>query len=109
MKQADIYTEALVCLRSILQADHPEFQNWIDWLERDIQDWTQRREVAHHLLAYGGISVYTTPESLWGYDHISSAYSADPAESKTLIYEQVRRNFPEAMQEELDAVLGWTR
>lgn len=47
MKQTDIYTEALTCLRSILLADHPEFQNWIDWLERDIQDWTQRREVAH--------------------------------------------------------------
>ena len=48
MKQSDIYTEALTCLRSILLADHPEFQNWIDWLERDIQDWNQRREVAHH-------------------------------------------------------------
>ena len=24
MKQTDIYTEALICLRSILQADHPE-------------------------------------------------------------------------------------
>ena len=55
MKQTDIYTEALICLRSILQADHPEFKNWIDWLERDIQDWNQRREVAHHLRAYGGI------------------------------------------------------
>ena len=33
MKQTDIYTEALTCLRSILLADHPEFQNWIDWLE----------------------------------------------------------------------------
>jgi len=43
MKQSDIYTEALTCLRSILLADHPEFQNWIDWLERDIQDWNQRR------------------------------------------------------------------
>ena len=52
MKQTDIYTEALICLRSILQADHPEFKNWIDWLERDIQDWNQRREVAHHLRAY---------------------------------------------------------
>ena len=29
MKQTDIYTEALICLRSILQADHPEFKNWI--------------------------------------------------------------------------------
>ena len=55
MKQSDIYTEALTCLRSILLADHPEFQNWIDWLERDIQDWNQRREVAHHLRAYGGV------------------------------------------------------
>ena len=36
MKQTDIYTEALICLRSILQTDHPEFKNWIDWLERDI-------------------------------------------------------------------------
>ena len=51
MKQTDIYTEALICLRSILQADHPEFQNWIDWLERDIQDWTQRREGAPPLQA----------------------------------------------------------
>ena len=51
MKQTDIYTEALICLRSILQTDHPEFKNWIDWLERDIEDWTQRQEVAHHLRA----------------------------------------------------------
>ena len=34
MKQTDIYTEALSCLRLILLADHPEFENWIDWLER---------------------------------------------------------------------------
>ena len=38
MKQTDIYTEALICLRSILQTDHPEFKNWIGWLERDIED-----------------------------------------------------------------------
>ena len=55
------------------------------------------------------ISVYTTPEALWGYDHIASAYSTDPMESKAMVYEQVRKNFPEATQEELDAVLGWTR
>ena len=55
MKQTDIYTEALICLRSILQTDHPEFKNWIGWLERDIEDWTQRREVSHHLRAYGEV------------------------------------------------------
>lgn len=37
------------------------------------------------------------------------AYSIDPAESKALIYEQIQHNFPDASQEELDAVLGWPR
>ena len=58
MKQTDIYAEALYCLHSILVTDHPEFQNWINWLERDIEDWTQRREVAHHLRAYGGMGSF---------------------------------------------------
>ena len=36
------------------------------------------------------------------FDHIASAYSMDPAESKALIYEQIQKNFPEAAQEELE-------
>lgn len=54
------------------------------------------------------ISVYAAPEALWGYDHISSAYSMDPAESKALIYDKIREKFPEAAEAELDAVLGWS-
>lgn len=73
-----------------------------------IRDFRQR--INKKGFSYGWpISVYTTPESLWGYEHISSAYSIAPAESRELIYEQVRKNFPEAAQEELDGVLGWTR
>lgn len=69
-----------------------------------------RRRVNKKGFPYGWhISVYSTPEALWGYDHVSSAYSVAPAESKALIDEQIRKNFPEAEQEELDAVLGWTR
>lgn len=41
--------------------------------------------------------------------HVSSAYSMDPEEYKALIDEQIRKNFPEAEREELDAVLGWNR
>ena len=55
------------------------------------------------------ISIYTTPEALWGYDHIVSAYSVAPTKSKALIYEQVQKNFPEAAPETLEAVLGWTQ
>ena len=52
------------------------------------------------------ISVYTTPEALWGYDHIASAYSTDPAQSKKLICQQVQKHFPQATEAALAAVLG---
>ena len=52
------------------------------------------------------ISVYSTPEALWGYEHIASAYSAEPAESRELIRQQVQKNFPETGKIELDVVLG---
>ena len=63
------YTHLDVYKRQL--ADHPEFQNWIDWLERDIQDWTQRREVAHHLRAYGGMGSFNDLPSMRGnHDYI---------------------------------------
>ena len=52
------------------------------------------------------ISVYTTPEALWGYDYIASAYSIDPAQSRQLIYQQVKKHFPQASETALAAVLG---
>ena len=54
------------------------------------------------------ISVYCTPEALWGYEHISSAYSTDPSQSRDLIYQQVRNHFPASTEASLQAVLGWT-
>ena len=66
-----------------------------------------RRRVNQKGLEYGWpISIYSTPEALWGYDHISSAYHIAPAESRELIDRQVRKNFPEAEELELDVVLG---
>ena len=52
------------------------------------------------------ISVYSTPEVLWGYDHVASAYGLDPKESAERIRAQVKQNFPDALDLELDAVLG---
>ncbi|MEI3305082.1 MAG: hypothetical protein V8R40_03065 [Dysosmobacter sp.] len=49
-----------------------------------IRDFRRRRSKRGQ--EYGWhISVYSTPETLWGYDHVSSAYSVAPAESKALI------------------------
>ena len=55
------------------------------------------------------ISVYAMPESLWGYEHVSSAYSTEPEQSRERVYAQVRKNFPAATEETLRAVLGWSR
>ena len=35
-------------------------------LERDIKDWTQRREAAHHLRAYGGMGSFNDLSSMRG-------------------------------------------
>lgn len=59
---------------------------------------------------YGwSVSVYTTPEALWGYEHISSAYQQEPSQSRQLIYQQVQRNFPAATEATLHAVLSWDK
>ena len=49
-------------------AAHPVFG---DWLKQDIQDWTQRQEVAHHLRAYGGMGSFNDLPSMRGnHDYI---------------------------------------
>ena len=65
-----------------------------------------RRRINKKGLEYGWpVSIYATPETLWGYEHISSAYSFDPAVSRRLIREQVMKHFPEAAELEMDVVL----
>ena len=53
------------------------------------------------------VSVYTTPEALWGYEHISSAYHQEPSQSRQLIYQQAQRNFPAATEAPLHTALSW--
>lgn len=70
-----------------------------------IRDFRQRTNKKGQ--PYGwNISVYTTPEALWGYDYIASAYSIDPAQSRQLIYQQVKKHFHQASETALAAVLG---
>ena len=42
------------------------------------------------------IAMISTPETKWGYDHVTSAYSEDPADSWERIKGQIKRFFPEA-------------
>ena len=69
-----------------------------------------RHRVNKKGLPYGWpIAVYATPEALWGYEHIASAYGEEPARSRELVYQQVQKNFPAATEEALRAVMGWEK
>ena len=60
-----------------------------------IRDFRRRRNKMG--LEYGmPVSVFSTSEALWGYEHISSAYHIDPAESLNLIVSHLMKYEPEA-------------
>lgn len=66
-----------------------------------------RQRVNRKGMPYGWpISVYVTPETLWGYEHISSAYAVAPAQSEALIRQQLTMYFPAVQEAQWKAVLG---
>lgn len=57
-----------------------------------------RKRLNKQGIEYGWpISVYTTPEALWGYEYVTSAYSIPPSRSGELILHQIQQNFPCAL------------
>lgn len=55
--------------------------------------------------AYGmAVSVYATPEELWGYELVSGAYRESPEESGKRILEQVKTFYPEAADKQIRKV-----
>jgi hypothetical protein len=39
------------------------------------------------------IAVYSTPEHIWGYDYVTSAYKEEPSESRKRIMERISNSF----------------
>ncbi len=66
-----------------------------------------RRKLNRRGEEYGWpVSVYSTPECLWGYDVVSAAYKEEPEESRDKIFRQIGQNFPAASREAILKVLG---
>lgn len=66
-----------------------------------------RRRVNKHGGEYGmPVSVITTPESIWGYDLMSSAYRENPAESRQRIYAHTREMYPGADEWSIVKLIG---
>ena len=69
-----------------------------------MRDFGQRKNKTGQ--AYGwSVAIYSTPEHLWGYDYITSAYKEDPEESGRRIYERVKELYPDASQKQIQKVI----
>ena len=56
---------------------------------------------------YGwAIAVYSTPEHLWGYDYVTSAYQEEPAESWNRIVERMKAVYPDATEAQIRRMAG---
>ncbi|MBQ5535193.1 MAG: hypothetical protein IIU01_00380, partial [Oscillospiraceae bacterium] len=51
------------------------------------------------------IAVYTTPEHLWGYDLVTSAYVEEPERSRERIARQMETICPQATHRQIEALL----
>ena len=52
------------------------------------------------------VAVYKTPEGMWGYEHVTSAYGEDPAVSAERIAEHIRDVYPIATAQQIKKVIG---
>ena len=106
----ELYSFELKRLAGFGRAGEKNFEGTVTHLQMGgyllIRDFRQRLNKRGQ--PYGWpISVYATPESLWGYDHVTSAYPSEPARSRSLIFRQIRAHFPAAAEPALQAVMGW--
>lgn len=56
---------------------------------------------------YGwGVAKYTTPEELFGYDFVTSAYGSEPVESKARIIAHLRNILPGVNEKQILKLIG---
>ncbi|MDO4648469.1 MAG: hypothetical protein Q4B26_07440 [Eubacteriales bacterium] len=57
-------------------------------------------------LPYGwNVAIYSTPEHLFGYEHVTGAYSESPEESRKRIYDYMKEIYPIATEKQIQKVL----
>ncbi|WP_022770736.1 AlkZ-related protein [Butyrivibrio sp. NC2007] len=70
-----------------------------------VRDFRQRRNKKGELYGWP-IAIYTKPETLWGYDHLTSAYRESSADSGARIAEHMKDIYPIATSAQMKKVLG---
>lgn len=70
-----------------------------------VRDFRQRKNKKGE--AYGRpIAVYATPEHLWGYDYVTSAYKEEPELSAKRIADHIADIYPIATSKQIRKVVG---
>ena len=71
-----------------------------------VKDFRQRKNKKGE--EYGWpIAVYTTPENLWGYFHVTSAYKEKPEESARRIADHIMDVYPIATKKQIRKIAGF--
>ena len=71
-----------------------------------VKDFRQRKNKKGE--EYGWpIAVYTTPENLWGYSHVTSAYKEKPEESARRIADHIMDVYPIATKKQIRKIAGF--
>lgn len=70
-----------------------------------MRDFRQRKNKKGENYGWS-IAVYSTPEHLWGYEYVTSAYKEDPADSWKRIAKQVHALCPAATEAQIRRVVG---
>ena len=70
-----------------------------------VRDFRQRKNKKGELYGWP-IAVYTRPETLWGYEHVTSAYKESSADSGRRIIDHMKDIYPIATSAQVKKVLG---
>ncbi len=71
----------------------------------NIADFVYMKDRSGHLYGWG-VARYSTPEAMFGYEYVTSAYKRDPAESKERVRAQLAAALPGTEEKEILRVLG---
>lgn len=67
-------------------------------------DFTQKKNKKGELYGWH-VAVYTTPEDMYGYKHVTSRYKESPLESKQAIADHIRDIYPIATEKQIEKLL----
>ena len=69
-----------------------------------MRDFTQKKNKKGE--PYGWhVAVYSTPEELYGYKHVTSRYKETPMESKTAIVDKIKELYPSATDKQIEKII----